>query len=93
MDQSALCADEESEAGAKPAPGLQLPLRDEVADWGQVGQGGRPQKHPVGVLGIFMYIAWLGRGPHWWLRGRLGRGDCSLGKLKGISQEACEGRP
>lgn len=36
VDQSALCADEESEAGSKPAPGLLLPLRPEVADWGQV---------------------------------------------------------
>lgn len=59
VDQSALCADEESEAGSKPAPGLLLPLRPEVADWGQVGAGaeGRPQKHPVGVLGVFMYTA------------------------------------
>lgn len=46
------------------------------------------------MWGVSTHRAWLGEGPpSRWLRGRLGRGGCGLGKVKGTSQhsqEACE---
>lgn len=66
VDQSALCADEESVAGAKPAPGLLLPLRAEVAEWGQVGAGagGRPPEAPSWCFGCLHVHSLVGEGPH-----------------------------